>query len=84
MTKKISAREYFICDLTAEECVAIYSRFELKVLLYVEPDGEATDIMLENMEQDFVEGEWYEYAKVVFDEIVRRSKIKVNKSQPVV
>lgn len=82
MSKKLIVKDFFIYDLTADECAEVYNHYELKILLYTEPDCDEMDIILDNMELDFVEGEYYEYAAVVRDEIIRRNKVKNSKNIP--
>jgi hypothetical protein len=52
------------------------SEFKLRVLLYMQPFDDYTDIIFENMLEDFVECELYEYAAILHKEIEDRKNAR--------
>ena len=67
-----------IKDIDIDDLVRYFRPFELQLLLYIEDYTEDVDIMLENMLEYFIEYEYYEFACVIRDEVIRRSQLKNN------
>jgi hypothetical protein len=70
--------QWRVKDIDMDDLVMYFKPFELKILLFIEDYTEDVDIMLENMLDYFIEYEYYEFACVVRDEVIRRSQLKNN------
>lgn len=79
MAKKIKDI-HTLSNFTIDEIVNFYDVHELELLLYLEPDIQEIDLMLEALEDYLVEKEMYDHAIVVRDERKRREeRIKYKK-----
>ncbi len=55
-----------------DELVINLKPWELGALLFLEPNTNFTDILLDNMMYYFIENEHYEYCAIIRDEIIAR------------
>jgi len=63
---------YTLINFTIDEIANFYDIHELELLLYVEPDIQEIDLMLEALEDYLVEKQEFEKCCVVRDERIRR------------
>lgn len=65
---------YTLINFTINEIANFYDEHELELLLYLEPDIQEIDLMLEGLEEYLVYKEEFEKAAVVRDERKRREQ----------
>jgi len=63
---------YTLTNFTVEEITNLYNINELEILLYIEPDIQEVDLMLENLELYLIEKQEFEKCCVIRDERDRR------------
>lgn len=68
--------DFSIKNIEMENLTVYFTPEELGILIEFEPNGEDTDILLENMLHYCEKNELYEYCQVIFDEMTGR-KISV-------
>jgi hypothetical protein len=71
MAKKVK-EIYSLINFTIDEISDFYDIHELELLIYVEPDIQEVDLMLEALEDYLVEKQEFEKCVIIRDERIRR------------